>query len=150
MFPSITLIVTSILISSSSPFSIDTKNLLEMRLSHLENEFNSTKSLLSEVLSEVQKVKNISAYYLRKDDIKKISDSNELSEKLETLNKNINDTKDNFKNVINDLENKFDDLKEDVSSKIDSKVKDLFIYFIDASASLEARLQFFKSRSSTF
>jgi len=123
MFPSITLIVTSILISSSSPFSIDTKNLLEMRLSHLENEFNSTKSLLSEVLSEVQKVKNISAYYLRKDDIKKISDSNELSEKLETLNKNINDTKDNFKNVINDLENKFDDLKEDVSSKIDSKVK---------------------------
>ena len=117
------LIVTSILISSSTPFSIDSNNLLEMRLTHLENEFNSTKSLLSEVLSEVKKVKNISAYYLRKDDIKKISDSNELNNKLEKLNKHINDAKENFTNVVSVLENKFDDLKEDVSFKLDKKAR---------------------------
>ena len=99
MCTSRTLIVTSIIVSSSSSFSIGTNNLLEMRISHLENEFDSTKILLSEVLSEVQKVKNISAYYLRKDDIKKISDSNEINDKLESLAKNINnakDTKDEF------------------------------------------------------
>ena len=99
MCTSRTLIVTSIIVSSSSTFSIGTNNLLEMRISHLENEFDSTKILLSEVLREVQKVKNISAYYLRKDDIKKISDSNEINDKLESLAKNINnakDTKDEF------------------------------------------------------
>ena len=123
MCSSLKLIVTSILISSSTQFSIDRNNLLEMRLTHLENEFNSTKSLLSEVLSEVRKVKNISAYYLRKDDIKQISDSNELNNKLEILNRNINDTKENFTNIVSVLQNKFDDLKEDVSFKLDKKVR---------------------------
>jgi len=123
MSSSLKLIVTSILVCATSSFSIDSNNLLEMRLTHLENEFNSTKSLLSEVLTEVKKVKNISAYYLRKDDIKKISDSNELNNKLDSLNKYVNDTKENFTNIVSLLESKFDDLKKDVSFKIDKKVK---------------------------
>ena len=123
MSSSLKLIVTSILVSTTSSFSIDSNNLLEMRLTHLENEFNSTKSLLSEVLTEVKKVKNISAYYLRKDDIKKISDSNELNNKLDSLNKYVNDTKENFTNIVSLLESKFDDLKKDVSFKIDKKVR---------------------------